>query len=135
MCATLSKGWSRQERPTSTRVANTPILLSPLFPNVLRVWVSIISGSCGIFPDETALEIADRAFRFCHIDVDVYQSGKDVLEWVWPRLSVGGVVVFDDFGFSSTRGIAKLVHEEEDAGDRVCLQNLNGHAVFVKTRQ
>ncbi|MBK7770448.1 MAG: class I SAM-dependent methyltransferase [bacterium] len=90
---------------------------------------------CGIFPDKTAAEIADRAFRFCHIDVDVYQSGKDVLEWVWPRLAVGGVVVFDDFGFSSTRGIAKLVHEEENAGDRVSIQNLNGHAVFVKTRQ
>lgn len=88
----------------------------------------------GIFPEDTGGEVADRAFRLCHIDVDVYQSGKDVLEWVWPRLAVGGIVVFDDFGFSSTRGIATLVHETEDAADRVCVQNLNGHAVFVKTR-
>jgi O-methyltransferase len=88
----------------------------------------------GIFPEATGSEIADHRFRFCHIDVDVYQSGKDVLDWVWPRLSIGGVVVFDDFGFSSTRGIATLVHEEEGASDRVCVQNLNGHAVFVKTR-
>lgn len=88
----------------------------------------------GIFPEATGDGIADRRFRFCHIDVDVYQSGKDVLTWVWPRLAPGGVVVFDDFGFSSTRGIARLVHEEEGAADRVCIQNLNGHAVFVKTR-
>jgi len=87
----------------------------------------------GIFPEDTADQVADRSFRFCHIDVDVYQSGKDVLYWVWPRMPIGGIVVFDDFGFSSTRGITKLVHEEERRADRVCFQNLNGHAVFVKT--
>lgn len=87
----------------------------------------------GVFPEDTGAEVADRTFRFCHIDVDVYESGKDVLHWVWPRLPVGGIVVFDDFGFSSTRGITKLVHEEEQKKDRVSFQNLNGHAVFVKT--
>lgn len=87
----------------------------------------------GIFPEDTAESISDRRFRLCHIDVDVYESGKDVLNWVWPRLAVGGIVVFDDFGFPSTTGITKLVHDFEDLPDRVCLQNLNGHAVFVKT--
>lgn len=87
----------------------------------------------GVFPEETGGEIADRHYRLCHIDVDAYQSGKDVLEWVWPRLVPGGIVVFDDFGFSSTRGIATLVHEAEGAPGLVCVQNLNGHAVFVKT--
>jgi O-methyltransferase len=87
----------------------------------------------GVFPEDTGAALADRGFRFCHIDVDVYQSGKDVLEWVWPRLATGGVVVFDDFGFASTTGIRKLVHEVEDLPGRVCLQNLNGHAVLVKT--
>ncbi len=88
----------------------------------------------GIFPEDTAHQVADRKFRFCHIDVDVYQSGKDVLDWVWPRLPVGAVIVFDDFGFASTTGITQLVHEEESRDDLVCVQNVNGHAVFVKTR-
>jgi O-methyltransferase len=87
----------------------------------------------GIFPDETAGAVADRAFRFCHIDVDAYRSARDILAWVWPRLAVGGVVVFDDFGFPSTAGIAQLVTEEQQRPDLVCVQNLNGHAVFVKT--
>jgi O-methyltransferase len=99
-----------------------------------KLGLSNLSILRGIFPDETGAGIAEHRFRMCHIDVDVYQSGKDVFEWVWPRLSVGGVVVFDDFGFSSTRGIATLVHETEGTADRVCVQNLNGHAVFVKTR-
>ncbi len=29
-----------------------------------------------------SLEVSDRQFRLCHNDVDVYQSGKDVLDWV-----------------------------------------------------
>jgi len=88
----------------------------------------------GIFPEDTAATISDRQFRLCHIDVDVYQSGKDVLGWVWPRMPIGGVVVFDDFGFPSTTGITKLVHEFEHLDDRICVQNLNGHAVFIKTK-
>lgn len=86
----------------------------------------------GLFPEDTGGEVADRTFRFCHIDVDVYQSGKDSLEWVWPRMPRGGIVVFDDFGFPSTTGIAQLVHEKENDPDLICVQNLNGHAVFVK---
>jgi len=86
----------------------------------------------GIFPEETGDALADRTFRFCHIDVDVYQSARDVLDWVWPRMPLGGIVVFDDFGFASCAGITQLVHEEEQKPDRTCLQNLNGHAVLVK---
>lgn len=99
-----------------------------------RLGLANIRILTGIFPDDTADRVADRTFRFCHIDVDVYQSGKDVLAWVWPRLARGGIVVFDDFGFASTTGITKLVDEEQARDDLVCVQNLNGHAVFVKTR-
>ena len=99
---------------------------------IARLGLTNVTVLKGIFPEDTGAAITDRPFRFCHIDVDVYQSGKDVLAWVWPRLAVGGIVVFDDFGFSSTRGIATLVHEEEAKADRVCVQNLNGHAILVK---
>jgi len=86
----------------------------------------------GIFPEDIGPGLMHFTFRFCHIDVDVYQSGKDTLDWIWPRLPVGGIVVFDDFGFASCPGITRLVHEEEQKPDRVCVQNLNGHAVLIK---
>jgi O-methyltransferase len=63
----------------------------------------------------------------------VYQSAKDVLEWVWPKLSKGGIVVFDDYGFKGCDGVARLVNEEKLKKDRICIYNLNGHAVFIKT--
>lgn len=88
----------------------------------------------GIFPDETGHQIEGDRFRFCHIDVDTYLSARDVLEWVWPRLVVGGVVVYDDFGFAGCEGIAQHVEEQVRAMDRIVIHNLNGHAVIIKTR-
>ena len=86
----------------------------------------------GIFPDDTATTIADQKFRLCHIDVDVYQSAKEVNEWVWERLVPGGIVVYDDYGFEACDGITKCVEEQRDRDDRVVFHNLNGHAVVVK---
>jgi O-methyltransferase len=87
----------------------------------------------GIFPDDTADRIADdQRFRLCHCDVDVYQSALDVLEWVWPRLETGGMVVFDDYGFPACPGVTKLVDEQRMRADRLVLHNLNGHGIVVK---
>lgn len=86
----------------------------------------------GIFPEDTADEIDSRTFRFCHIDVDIYQSAKDILDWVWPRMVKGGIVVFDDYGFQSCPGIARFVDEVKYGPDRLYLHNLNGHAVLIK---
>jgi len=88
----------------------------------------------GIFPEETAKQIPQSRFRFCHIDVDVYQSAKDVLEWVWPKLVVGGMVVYDDYGGEGCEGIVRHVREQMSKSDRIFLHNLNGHAAFIKTK-
>jgi len=88
----------------------------------------------GIFPDDTAASVADRRFRLCHIDVDVYQSAKDVLDWLWPRVVAGGIIVYDDYGFRSALGIAKYVDEQRPLEDRIVIHNLNGHAIVIKLR-
>jgi O-methyltransferase len=86
----------------------------------------------GIFPDDTAGEVAEDRFRFVHIDVDVYQSAKDVFAWAWPRLSDGGIVVFDDYGCPATPGVTSFVNEQRGLPDRLLLHNLNGHGIVVK---
>jgi O-methyltransferase len=88
----------------------------------------------GIFPDETARSIPDTTFRFCHIDVDVYQSAKDVLAWVWPRMTLGGVVVYDDYGFCWCSGITRHVEEQRHLADGMLVYNLNGHALLIKIK-
>jgi O-methyltransferase len=88
----------------------------------------------GRFPEETAARIVDARFRFCHIDVDVYDSAKGVAEWVWSRLAVGGLIVYDDYGFLWCDGVTRYVEEQRGAPDRLILHNLNGHAVVIKIR-
>lgn len=86
----------------------------------------------GIFPEETARFIEENKFRLCHIDVDVYQSAKDVVEWIWPRLQVGGIIVFDDYGFHHCQGITWLVDDLSLKDDFFTIHNLNGHAIILK---
>lgn len=86
----------------------------------------------GIFPEDTGHKIADRKFSLVHIDVDVYESAKGVTEWVWPRLCRGGVIVYDDYGFSTCEGLTNLVNEHLQGSGGLTLHNLNGHAVIIK---
>ncbi|MFO8063641.1 MAG: TylF/MycF/NovP-related O-methyltransferase [Spirochaetota bacterium] len=86
----------------------------------------------GVFPEETGGEIPEGAIALCHIDVDVYQSARDVAEWVWPRMPVGGVIVYDDYGFYGCEGVTAFGNEEYERGDRLFLHNLSGQAVVVK---
>jgi len=85
----------------------------------------------GMFPDDTADQVTG-AIRMLHVDVDVYQSAKGVVEWGFDRVVPGGIIVFDDYGFSSCSGVTKLC-EEYEADDRFFfLHNWNGHCVLIK---
>ena len=86
----------------------------------------------GIFPDQTGHRVEDLQFRFCHIDVDVYQSAKDIVEWIWDKMVPGGIIVYDDYGFRGCDGITKYVEEQMMSKDRLVIHNLNGHAIIVK---
>ena len=87
----------------------------------------------GMFPEETGSAIENKTFSLCHIDVDVYQSGVDIVEWVYPKLSEGGAIVFDDYGFRGCSGITYLVNTlKEDIDKWLFIYNLNGHAILIK---
>jgi O-methyltransferase len=87
----------------------------------------------GVFPDEIGASLSDRRFSLCHLDVDVYESARQAFDWVWSRLVVGGVVVFDDYGFAPCDGVTRMVNERLVLRGGLVLHNLNGHALIVKT--
>jgi len=53
----------------------------------------------------------DLKFCFAHIDLDLYQSILDALEFIYPRMTPRGVIIFDDYGFASCPGARKAVDE------------------------
>jgi O-methyltransferase len=64
----------------------------------------------GFFPD-TARGLEDKEFCFVHVDADIYPSIKACCEFFYPRMSRGGIMVFDDYGFNVTPG-AKIAVDE-----------------------
>jgi O-methyltransferase len=86
----------------------------------------------GIFPDDTADQVETDQFRLVHIDVDVYESARDVFDYAWPRLHRNGIVVFDDYGCAATPGVTQFVNEQRDIDDRLVIHNANGHALIVQ---
>lgn len=61
----------------------------------------------GFFPD-IASPIKNRKFAFVHLDLDLYQSTKDALEFFYPRLNKGGIILTHDFIF---RGVSKAFYD------------------------
>jgi len=59
----------------------------------------------------TFIGMEGMVFSFVHVDVDVYPSYRDCLNFFWPRLSPLGVMVFDDYGHPSCLGARKAVDE------------------------
>ncbi len=86
----------------------------------------------GVFPDDTGMLIADRRISFCHVDVDAYQSAADVIRWAAERMERGGMLVFDDYGFSSCKGVTRCVHELRETGNWLFIHNLNKHAILIR---
>jgi O-methyltransferase len=86
----------------------------------------------GIFPDQTSHLLENRQIALLHLDVDSYRSASDVLTWAAPRLARGGVVIVDDYGFSSCVGITRLIDDLRGTGEWLWFFNLNRHAILVK---
>lgn len=63
----------------------------------------------GVFPQSG--KVGPACIKFAHIDVDLYRSTKEALEWCWPRMVSGGVILNDDYLCSSCPGAKKAVDE------------------------
>ena len=64
----------------------------------------------GWIPDRFG-DVADRRFAFVHIDVDLYQPTLDSVGFFYPRVNAGGVILCDDYGFTSCPGATQAIDE------------------------
>jgi hypothetical protein len=56
-------------------------------------------------------EVGDRRFSFVHVDVDLYQPTRDAIEFFYPRLNPGGILLLDDYGFFICPGARQAADE------------------------
>lgn len=75
----------------------------------------------------------DEPVALAHVDVDWYEPVRVSLERLWPRLAVGGAMVFDDYFTYS--GCRKAVDAFlDDMGDQVALDGGWGALVITRRR-
>jgi len=53
----------------------------------------------------------DRKYAFVHIDVDLFEPTYESHKYFFDRLSSGGIIVCDDYGYSQFPGAAKAVEK------------------------
>jgi O-methyltransferase len=56
-------------------------------------------------------EVEERRFVFVHIDVDLYEPTRESLAFFYPRMAPGGIIVCDDWGFTSCPGATEACDE------------------------
>ena len=61
----------------------------------------------GTFP-ETGTEIKNKKFAFVHLDVDIYKSTIECLDFFYDRMSKGGIIISHDY---HTKGVKKAFNE------------------------
>ena len=67
-----------------------------------------VSYHVGWIPDRFH-EVANCSFAFVHIDVDLYRPTLDSLVFFYERMSSGGVILCDDYGFESCPGAQRAM--------------------------
>lgn len=83
----------------------------------------------GWIPDRFA-EVARRDFCFVHIDVDLFQPTHDSIAFFYPRMTKGGILLFDDYGYATCPGATKAV-DEFMAGKAEPIVNLSAGGAFI----
>lgn len=79
------------------------------------------------FPD-----VASEKFKIVHIDVDLYEPTFESIRFFYPRMTIGGIMVFDDYGFENCLGAYRAVNEFfEDKSERI-IHLPTGQGVVIK---
>lgn len=64
----------------------------------------------GWIPDRF-VDIENKKFAFVHIDVDLYQPTLDSLKFFYSRMTKGGIIICDDYGFTTCVGATQAINE------------------------
>jgi O-methyltransferase len=85
----------------------------------------------GLIPEIFA-NLGDLRLAFAHVDVDIYRSVLDCCEFIYPRLSSGGILLFDDYGAPSCPGARAAVERFFCGRPEVLLVLHTGQAIVFR---
>lgn len=71
-------------------------------------------------------------FCFAHIDVALYEPTKASLEFIYPRMLKGGIILFDDYGFTMCPGARKAIDDFLSNKYETLIPLPSGQAMLIK---
>jgi hypothetical protein len=90
----------------------------------------------GYFPDSISTEVQESKFALVHIDCDLYSPMKAALDFFYPRLNKGGMLILHDYSSGNWSGATRAIDEFRTAtGEYVSLwPDKSGTAMIRKSR-
>ena len=64
----------------------------------------------GVFP-ETTLKIKCHSYSMVHLDTDIFESTLDGLNYFFPKLNKGGIIIVHDFNNEGCPGVKRAVNK------------------------
>lgn len=83
----------------------------------------------GVFP-KTAKSVEKIKFSFVHLDVDTYESTKDCLQFFYPRMSRGGIIISHDY--IAVEGVKKAFDEFFEDKPEPLLEMTGSQCLIIK---
>jgi hypothetical protein len=134
---------ARPQDMVAVRAADGTIEHRPPFPAGSRLDTSIdhvrsvFAGIPGVslvqgWVPQVLATLPEQPWAFVHLDVDLYEPTRGALEYFWPRLCFGAVVVTDDYGSAAYPGCRKAWDEFCDKHRIPFVQLGTGQAVIVR---
>ncbi len=80
-------------------------------------------------------KVANSRFCLAHIDVDIYTATSDSLMFFHKTLMPGGIIIVDDYGFTSCPGARKAVGEFlKTTPGYIMFEILTGQAILIRSQ-
>jgi hypothetical protein len=88
----------------------------------------------GRFPDTAAQIPAEECFAFVHLDCDLYAPIRASLEFFYPRLSPGGMIVVHDYASGRWPGVTQAVDDflADKPESLILIPDTSGTAAFTR---
>ncbi len=86
----------------------------------------------GIFPYSTGEIIKDKLFSFVHIDVGLYKSIKDSLEFFYDKMITTGIALVEGYEWMSCPGAKKAISEFLAGKPEIAVMTVKYQCMFIK---
>jgi len=96
---------------------------------------SITTYLQGFFPESVNYEVQAQTFALAHIDCDLYEPMKAALDFFYPRMPKGGMLILHDYSSGTWAGATRAVDEFRNANGEfvTILPDKSGTAIIRKS--